>query len=187
MQFILFALLVLPSQAFAHSAESTAGFLEGVIHPMSGATHLLAMIAVGVLSSRFGGGAVWQVPAAFIASMLVGLYLGEAGYALPHFELAISLSLLLFGGLLLRSKVPVMVVMIFAVLFFGIFHGYAHGIEIGGLLNPTGFRKGFFMGSVVIHIFGVMLGMVPEHYRHYHSALRASGVAYIAIGCYSAF
>ncbi|GAM56558.1 hupE-ureJ family metal transporter [Vibrio ishigakensis] len=178
---ILFSLLF-SSGAYAHSAESTAGFLEGVIHPMSGLEHLLAMVAVGILSSRFGGATIWQIPALFIASLLIGLYLGETGFVLAYYQAGISLSLLLLGALLLRSSTPNLLFMGGTALIFGLFHGYAHGIEIGGLINPEGFRKGFFMGSVLIHVVGVMLGMVPQNYSRFHKAMRLSGLGYISVG-----
>ncbi|CAM4448639.1 HupE/UreJ family protein [Vibrio agarivorans] len=179
---LVLILSLFPAVAFAHSAESTAGFLSGVIHPMTGWDHLLAMIAVGVLSSRYGGSTIWQVPAAFIASMLVGLYLGEAGMVIRYYEPAIALSLVLFGALIAYRATPSLFVMLPIVLFFGVFHGYAHGIEIGGLINPTGFRKGFFMGSVVIHVVGVMLGMVPKQYCRYHQGVIFSGYGFIVAG-----
>ncbi|GAM60325.1 nickel-binding accessory protein ureJ-hupE [Vibrio ishigakensis] len=73
---------------------------------MSGLEHLLAMVAVGILSSRFGGATIWQIPALFIASLLIGLYLGETGFVLAYYQAGISLSLLLLGALLLRSSTP---------------------------------------------------------------------------------
>ncbi|MDR9829099.1 HupE/UreJ family protein [Vibrio sp. FNV 38] len=182
MKGLLSLLFLFPMTAFAHSAESTAGFLAGVIHPMTGWDHLLAMIAVGVLSSRYGGATIWQIPAAFIVSMLAGLYLGESGFALAYYESAIALSLVLFGGLIVYRAVPSVVAMVVIVLFFGIFHGYAHGIEIGGLINPIGFRKGFFMGSVLIHVLGVVLGMVPAQYHRYHQGVVMSGYGFIVAG-----
>ncbi len=182
MRLITLLLYFIPFLTFAHTAESTAGFLEGVLHPMSGWDHLLAMLAVGILSSRFGGATVWKVPAAFIAAMLVGLYLGESGSVVPYFETAIAVSLVLLGGLLVVKTKPPLVLMVLFVLFFGIFHGYAHGIEIGGLINPEGFRKGFFMGSVLIHIVGVMFGMVPSEYKKYHQFMNLSGYAYMTLG-----
>ncbi|MGF1702091.1 HupE/UreJ family protein [Photobacterium makurazakiensis] len=185
MKLLLLILSLTSSFAFAHSAESTAGFIDGVIHPLSGWLHLFAMLAVGVLSSRFGGSTIWQVPAVFIASMLFGLYLGERGFELPYFELAIAVSLILLGGLLALKRMPPLYMMVSFVLFFGVFHGYAHGIEIGGLINPTGFRKGFFLGSVLIHIIGVMFGMVPKQYRNYHKVVNASGYGYITLGIFS--
>ncbi|GEM80470.1 HupE/UreJ family protein [Vibrio superstes] len=168
----------------AHSAESTAEFLQGIAHPMSGMDHLLAMLAVGVLSSRFGGATIWQIPAAFIASMLVGLYLGESGFSLPSYQLGIAFSLVLLGLFLLRPGTPSLLLILISVLVFGLFHGYAHGIEIGGLINPEGFRKGFFMGSVIIHVVGVMLGLVPRQYKGFHQVMTLSGVVYISIGLF---
>ncbi|GEA50263.1 urease accessory protein UreJ [Vibrio inusitatus NBRC 102082] len=174
----------LSTSAFAHSAESTAGFLEGVVHPMSGASHLLAMIAVGIISSRYGGATIWQIPALFIASLIAGLYLGESGVNIVHYQVSIACSLVLLGSLLIKPSTPNLLFMGGTAVLFGVFHGYAHGIEIGGLINPEGFRKGFFMGSVIIHIAGVVLGMVPQQYIHFHKILRISGLGYIGFGVF---
>ncbi|GAM66559.1 nickel-binding accessory protein ureJ-hupE [Vibrio sp. JCM 19236] len=149
---------------------------------MSGLEHLLAMVAVGILSSRFGGATTWQIPALFISALLIGLYLGESGSSLAYYQTGIALSLLLFGALLLRNSTPNLLLMGGTALIFGLFHGYAHGIEISGLINPEGFRKGFFMGSVLIHVIGVMLGMVPKNYSRFHKAMRLSGLGYISVG-----
>lgn len=149
---------------------------------MSGLEHLLAMIAVGILSSRFGGATIWQIPALFIASLLIGLYLGESGANMSFYQAGIGISLVLFGALLLNSSTPNLLFMGGAALIFGLFHGYAHGIEIGGLINPEGFRKGFFMGSILIHIAGVMLGMVPAKYLRFHKTMRVCGLGYIGFG-----
>ncbi|WP_394242929.1 HupE/UreJ family protein [Vibrio astriarenae] len=186
MKYLFILMCIFPSVVLAHGVESSAGFLSGVVHPMLGWEHLLAMIAVGMLGSQYHSAAVWQVPAAFITSLLVGLYLGESGVLLALYQLAIAISLILFGLLItFRTKIPVSIV-ILVVLFFGVFHGYAHGIEIVGLVNPTGFRKGFFMGSVIIHIIGICLGLVPAHYRGFHKGLKVSGSGMVVLGCWIA-
>ena len=40
---------LLPSVAFAHPGHETAGMLSGMLHPLLGWDHLLAMVAVGML------------------------------------------------------------------------------------------------------------------------------------------
>ncbi|MCL5444434.1 HupE/UreJ family protein, partial [Lactobacillus johnsonii] len=76
---------------------------SGLLHPLTGADHLLAMVAVGVWSALAvgagggGGVGVLRVPLAFVALMLVGAVLGLAGLALPAVEPMIAASLLVVG------------------------------------------------------------------------------------------
>ena len=63
------------------------GILSGFLHPLLGIDHLLAMLAVGILSAQIGGRALWTVPATFVGTMAVGAFLGIAGVAvLQWFE-----------------------------------------------------------------------------------------------------
>ena len=49
-----------------------------------GLDHLLAMLCVGMISSRIGKKAIWQMPLCFVAVMavgcVVGFYSGEIGF-----------------------------------------------------------------------------------------------------------
>ena len=41
-------------------------FVAGLAHPVSGADHILAMVAIGLWGVVAGGRAVWAWPAAFL-------------------------------------------------------------------------------------------------------------------------
>ncbi|MCA7086270.1 HupE/UreJ family protein [Cupriavidus sp. DB3] len=149
--------------ALAHPGHDVASvgasLASGLLHPLTGADHLLAMVAVGVWSAlavgtagafgsvgsvgslgsfgSFGsvgaggaGGGVLRVPLTFVALMLVGAALGLAGVALPAVEPMIAASLLVVGLLVaLRARLPAGVAMAL-VGGFAVFHGYAHGAEL---------------------------------------------------------
>ncbi|MGQ8571924.1 HupE/UreJ family protein, partial [Klebsiella pneumoniae] len=71
------ALLLLPQAALAHPGHGdAAGLAHGFVHPLSGADHVLAMVAVGLLAALRGGRALWALPAAFLGMMVVGGVLG---------------------------------------------------------------------------------------------------------------
>ena len=55
----------------AHSISSS-----GLLHPLNGIDHLIAMIAVGAYSVQMGGKAIYMVPLSFLAAMLVGGIIG---------------------------------------------------------------------------------------------------------------
>jgi urease accessory protein len=55
-----------PSIAHAHSAESAEGFMSGLLHPVFGLDHFLAMLSVGIVSAQLGRERIWTVPGMFV-------------------------------------------------------------------------------------------------------------------------
>lgn len=136
------------------------GFRSGFLHPFMGLDHLLAMVAVGLLSVRAGGKAIWRGPASFLAGTALGGVLGAVHVPVPGIEILIALSLVVFG-LALTTKVPQqMLVLYSSFLVFGVFHGHAHGAEVSNLTQETSYLVGFLLGSAILHATGVMLGLV---------------------------
>lgn len=176
------AFTLAPAAAFAHpGAAHVHSLAEGIAHPFTGADHLLAMVAVGLIAARAEGRAVVAAPAAFVASMVAGAGLGLAGVALPQVETGIALSLIVFGALVaLARPVPVGAGAALAAAF-GLFHGFAHGSE-----GPQGgaalaYMAGFVAATALLHGAGVVAGrgllgrVVPV----------ATGVAAAALGALS--
>ncbi|WP_353571949.1 HupE/UreJ family protein, partial [Candidatus Albibeggiatoa sp. nov. BB20] len=96
--FILIGLL--PVSAYAHhTGVEITGFVAGILHPLTGLDHLLAMIAVGLWASQMSHKARWTLPISFIAVMIVGAVLPVIGISVPYVETGILLSLLVLGGL----------------------------------------------------------------------------------------
>src|ERR1700712_2124331 len=78
------AVALLPHAALAHPGHGAAtGAEAGFLHPLMGADHILAMVAVGLLAALRGGRALWALPLSFLTLMSVGAGLGMAGVALP--------------------------------------------------------------------------------------------------------
>ncbi len=79
MKRILFLLPVLvPSVALAHPDPGT-GLAAGLLHPFTGADHLLAMTGAGLWAATLGGKARLALPAAFLTAMAL-----EARPMCPH-------------------------------------------------------------------------------------------------------
>ncbi|MGX7707916.1 HupE/UreJ family protein [Methylobacterium sp. Gmos1] len=155
------ALLLLSSQAaFAHPGHGdAAGLAHGFAHPLSGADHLLAMVAVGLLAAARGGRALWAVPLAFLGMMAVGGALGAAGIAVPFVEAGIGLSVVAFGlAAALGAGLPLAAAMAL-VGAFAVFHGYAHGAEMPETASGLTYGIGFLAASALLHLAGIGLGL----------------------------
>ena len=101
-------------------------FMAGISHPLSGADHLLAMIAVGVWAYQLGGRANWMVPASFVSLMAVAGGIGIAGIPFPMIESGIATSVLILGLLITFSVRVTPAIGACVVAMFAVFHGYAH-------------------------------------------------------------
>ncbi|WP_371992208.1 HupE/UreJ family protein [Shewanella sp. 10N.286.54.B9] len=174
--------LALPAQA--HELHSGGGFISGFNHPVLGFDHLLAMICVGLLSTRLGGRAIWTVPAIFVLFMLFGGIIGLLSIPIPFVEFGIAASVLLLGlALAIDKKLPQWLVMAFVAIF-AIFHGHAHGVEMPQLAKPALYVLGFICGTSAIHIVGVILGIAMQQKDPKNRMVRSSGGAIALVGGY---
>lgn len=148
-------LLIISPSLMAHPGHA-GGFTTGLLHPLTGLDHLLAMVAVGMLGARCGGSAQWLVPASFMGAMLIGGLLALSGVALPGVEIGIALSVLAFGVLVALATPPKPVIACLMVAVFAVLHGHAHITEMGstGLVGYTG---GFLLATAALHASGLVL------------------------------
>lgn len=147
--------LLTPAAALAHDGH-TFGFAGGLLHPLTGADHLLAMLAVGLWAGVLGGRAVWALPVAFVAALASGAGLGVAGVMLPMLEPGILASVVVLGAMAaLALRLPLGVA-VAGVAGFGLLHGMAHGAEVAGPFAP--FAAGFIASSIALHLAGLAFG-----------------------------
>ncbi|MFT3717605.1 HupE/UreJ family protein [Pseudorhodoferax sp.] len=153
------ALAALPLLAAAHTGADAGahhGFAAGLLHPLTGADHLAAMLAVGVwsaLAARRPRDLLWA-PLGFAAMLLAGALAGRAGLALPAVEPMIAASLLVIGLLAatrLHLPGPVAAVLVGT---FALFHGIAHGTELAG----TAAIAGMVLATALLHGAGIAIG-----------------------------
>lgn len=174
---IALLLATIPSVAYAHDGSNMpfGGFLSGLVHPVLGFDHFLAMLSVGILSAQIGGRAIWTVPATFVSVMALGGALGLIDIGLTSIELGIAASLVLLGLIIAaEKKLPILLAMA-GVGFFAIFHGYAHGAEMPTTAEPVKYALGFLTGTALIHIAGVVIGDIAKHYELGKVTLRVGG------------
>ena len=175
---------LVPQIVYAHDGSTVpfGGFLSGLVHPVLGYDHLLAMLSVGILSAQIGGRAIWTVPATFVGVMAVGGALGLIDIGLGVTELGIAISLVLLGAIIAAERtLPVRLAML-GVGFFAIFHGYAHGAEMPTTAEPIRYALGFLTGTALIHIAGVVIGDISGHYERGKMILRAGGGLIALVG-----
>ena len=162
------------------------GIFAGLLHPLLGIDHLLAMVSVGLLSAQMGGRAIWTVPATFVSVMALGGLLGILGVPIPFMEYGIALSVVLLGiALVLPKKLPVWLTMVFVGVF-ALFHGHAHGTELPAIsetaLDVFAYVFGFLLATATLHLVGALIGQMAVSTPRGSQILRYSGVLIALIG-----
>ena len=161
--------------AFAHPGHAGPGQLgvvAGLLHPLTGVDHLLAMLGAGAWASqqRRGGR---TLAAVFLCMMALGASAGASGMQLAWTEGGIVISVAALGVLLAAlarcSFLPGAALLgTFAVL-----HGNAHGAELPLLSHALG----YLTASAVLLGAGFMLGA-----RRSPAAIRVAGAGLVAAG-----
>ena len=186
-RFLSFVLIVLlPFAAVAHDGTKLpyGSFLSGLTHPVLGLDHFLAMVSVGVVSAQIGGKAIWTVPATFVVVMAFGGWLGYIDIGLTAIEAGIAFSVLVLGTAIALDKAVPVGVAIAAVSVFAIFHGYAHGAEMPEVAKPVTYALGFMTGTALLHVLGVVIGDISQHYERGKLLLRGAGLAIAGTGAF---
>lgn len=181
------ALVALASPAMAHTGHDHGfGLLVGLTHPLMGADHLLAMVAVGLWSGFVLPRRVWAGAAAFLTAMLAGAGFASAGIGFPMVEGAILASVVAFGLLTLMARrgqsAAVTAASLAAIAAFGLAHGYAHAAEATG--GAAGYVAGFLAATATLHLSGIALARAvvdrPLVQRVLGAGIAASGLLMMA-------
>ncbi len=180
-------LSVTTSPAFAHLNPSEHGsFAAGFTHPLSGADHILAMVAVGLWASMLGGRALFAVPVSFVGVMLLGFIAALGGISLPYVEPVILASVIVLGLLVATAFRASTLTAALIVGFFAFFHGYAHGGEIGSAAFML-YGTGFAIATALLHAAGIGVGLVAGRMMNGQAgqtAMRVAGGAAALSGLY---
>ncbi|HEX8159011.1 MAG TPA: HupE/UreJ family protein [Solirubrobacteraceae bacterium] len=181
------ALLLLHAQsASAHdgSLDLTASFEQGFLHPITGVDHLIAMVAVGLLSGVLGGRAVVTVPALFVTFLLIGGAFGFYAIELVGVELWILGSLLLLGLVLAATVRPSRSLVFVAIALFGFAHGNAHGLELPLASSALGYAAGFAIASAMCHASGILVALGASRTPRGRGPIRVLGLATFGAAVY---
>jgi urease accessory protein len=176
------ALLLAGGVAQAHPGHAGHGGLyPGFAHPFSGLDHVLAMIAVGILSAQIGGRAIWILPITFIGLMIGGAALNFAHVPVPFVEQGIAASVLVLG-LLIASSLKMHASYCAAIIgLFAAFHGYAHAAEMTSGAAAANYALGFVSATAALHAVGIGIGIAGQRIAS-SGLVRLGGAAIAACG-----
>ena len=171
--------------AAAHTGSPGGGFLSGFGHPLFGADHVVAMVAVGLWGAFLGTPAIFVLPVVFPLVMAFGGVLGILGVPLPGAEAAIAVSAVVLGLMVALAARPPLWVAAAVVGTFAIFHGYAHGAELPAGADAVAYSLGFVVATGLLHLAGIALGLTVRWpagrigVRGTGAAIACAGVAFL--------
>ena len=179
---LAFIAALAPGAAFAHPADSAHvhGVAAGLLHPLTGPDHLLAMIAVGIWGASLGRASAWVIPASFVTGMSAGIFLGSGVASASTVETFIAASVLTLGLFLALSvkisRARAMTIVGIA----GFAHGAAHAMEGPVQADFLAFAAGALAMTGALHAIGVGVGMISERLPRF--AAPAIGVSIALTG-----
>lgn len=184
---LLLASIAVP--ALAHPGHpggepDAVGFTGGFAHPFGGFDHLMAMLAVGlwaVQQSAKQARALWLLPASFVAAMATGFILALTGVALPGVETGIALSVLLLGLIVAFAVRPPLPAAMAVTALFALFHGHAHGTEVGDASQAATYALGMLLATALLHGLGLVGAQVAQKFNA-GMLTRAAGAAVALTG-----
>ena len=187
---IFIAAYAISTGASAHigtELHSHSSFMIGLLHPLGGVDHLLAMLAVGIwsaVSARRAGPALLWGPLAFANMLVLGALLGLQGVNSVVVEPMVAASVLALGLLVLTRRGMGVAASIGLVGGFAVFHGLAHGTELAAINGVGGDAvaaiAGMFATTIALHLTGVALGWTLRASPVW--ATRATGAAVATSG-----
>lgn len=140
-----------------HLGHEALGVAAGLMHPLTGVDHMLAMVAVGLWAALRGGRTLMSWPATFVAAMLVGFGVGGAFGPVSGIEPAVLATVIVLGGLTAADARMPDGPGLALIALFGALHGYAHGADTGG--GSLTFEAGMVAATAALHLVGIGLGL----------------------------
>lgn len=131
------AILAVALPAAAHPGHGSTGFLSGLAHPFTGIDHLLALLAVGLVSRQQRAGYI--LPPAFLVMAALGASCAAIGIGANALELSIAATVALLGVLVAFTPRLPPGLALALVSGCAYVHGLAHGRELAGMASGAGF------------------------------------------------
>lgn len=183
---LLGVLLAAPAAAHVESGVAgDGGFISGMVHPVTGLDHVVAMVAVGLWGAILRAPAIWVLPIAFPLIMTAGAIVAIVGFTLPAIDMGIAASAIVLGGMVATNTRPPLAVAFVLIAFFAIYHGYPHGKALPDFGVPLLYAAGFVVSTGLLHLGGIALGQLHE-WQTGRKLVRALGLAIALTGVYFA-
>lgn len=161
---VIISVLLLPPNAHAHGMAH-AGFLTGLLHPLSGWDHLLAAIGIGLWAGQLNGSARRVLFAISLLALLSGFLLAPVlTLAQPAviLESVIAVSVLAVGIIaLLRLRTPMPLAISIAGGFM-LFHGCVHAMEAAPDTNLLLYAAGLGLMTATIQGLGIAISVATR-------------------------
>lgn len=184
-------LLLMAQPATAHHAfggqtpqNFFQGFLSGLAHPIIGLDHFAFVVSMGLIAAGIVNGI--GIIIAFVLAAMLGTGIHLMSFNLPLPEIAIALSVITIGVLLILKKQLPLAVLISLATVAGLFHGYAYGESImGAEMTPLiSYLAGFTVIQMVIA--GATMKLAQSFQQTLENRqlplIKYSGFAVLAIG-----
>jgi len=168
-----------PAPLLAHPFHLGEGLAAGMLHPLGGADHLLALVAVGLLASRYDGRRALWIPGAFVAGTAAGFLAGLGAAGSPVLEAGLLATVLATGLLVAAPGRATLWLAAAAISLFGTLHGLAHATELGTAGVAAG--AGLVTATALLHAAGMAAGASLRRARR-SGWTRALGAAVVAAG-----
>lgn len=171
-----------------------ASLQAGVLHPLLGLDHLLALVGMGMVYKSSGNtrsGAplpstsklIRHTSLLFVPVMWLAALFGLHGAGLPEMETVITLSLIILGGVLMQNTRTPSAVKAPLVLGFAMYHGLAHGLEMPHAAQPAFYMLGMVLTSALLQALGAKLQDVLLELKTHRPESKA-GVVLAFVGAY---
>jgi urease accessory protein len=172
--------------ASAHTGHGTHGLAEDLLHPFR-IDHLLAMLAVGMWSAAaLPHGRLWWGPTVFMAALAGGAAAAAQGLVLPLVDVAIALSVMIFGAMLMAPRALPAMAGLPAVAVAAALHGLAHGAELPPGASFALYAVGFLLTTALLQALGLAFGQrllawSASAWRFLGAAVSVAGLALLTL------
>ncbi len=180
-------ILSLPAMAMAHPGHDGHGdampaLCSGLLHPLSGIDHMMLALAMGWLAILPGARKAKLPAIAFLSALVVGALCGRWTSGGTGLEIAISLTLLAAGAVMMRERLRRAGMFCMLAVAGGLVHGLAHGAE--ALPGASFLMYGFGLLATTALLLGAggCLQRMLSRSGHPQLAVRMAGAVVIACG-----
>ncbi|WP_417377306.1 HupE/UreJ family protein [Gimesia maris] len=166
-----------------HSERSPHGVIDGMLHPLTGADHVLAVAIVGLLATRVGGDVRFRLPIAYCIGIAIGVTLGYQTRFTFSGDVGYPLLLLVLSSLLLTRRFDT--VLPVGGLLAGLLHGHLHGTVVQPSMGAFAYFGGMILMTAMLIAGGVAAGCLIKQFNREQALLVTTTSMLWLIGIWS--